>query len=185
MPSRREPQQRDRRRLPSHELPPRELVRPSPAVSRRMALVRQHGTTPELAVRRVARQLGLRYTVKNRDLPGSPDLANRSRAFAVFVHGCYWHRHVGCPRATFPKTNKEFWRDKFRANRARDRAALVALEALGLRSVVIWECETRNETSLRNALLPLLDKLSPRRRPRPPRLPPSKDHRSRHPDRPR
>jgi len=111
--------------------------------SARLAKVRQHGTQPELAVRRAASRLGLRYTLKNRDLPGSPDLANRTKRFAIFVHGCFWHRHVGCSRATTPKTNRAFWRAKFKRNQARDQDALWALRRRGYIAVVIWECETR------------------------------------------
>jgi DNA mismatch endonuclease, patch repair protein len=60
-----------------------------------MGRVRQRGTTPELAVRAALRELGLRYRVNARDLPGSPDIVNRSKRIAIFVHGCYWHRYTG------------------------------------------------------------------------------------------
>lgn len=92
-------------------------------------------------MRRVATLLGLRYRTRNRDLPGSPDLANRSKRWAVFVHGCYWHSHQGCPRATVPKRNRAFWDAKFAANRARDARAVRALKQDGYRVVTLWECE--------------------------------------------
>lgn len=114
----------------------------------RMKRQRLHGTKPELRVRRLLHQLGFRYRTKNRDLPGSPDLANRKRRWAVFVHGCYWHHHEGCPRATIPKANSEFWMEKFRRNRERDRTKEAALEALGYHVVVVWECELREEAPL-------------------------------------
>ena len=110
------------------------------AVSARMARIRRHDTAPELRVRQAARSLGLRLTLNNRDLPGSPDLANRSRKIAIFVHGCFWHRHRGCKRATTPKSNREFWEAKFRANRARDRKALRLLRERDFTTLVIWEC---------------------------------------------
>lgn len=113
--------------------------------SQRMAGVRQKNTSPELAVRRALTALGLRYRINNRDLPGSPDIANRSQRWAVFVHGCYWHRHEGCHRATTPKRNRDFWVAKFAANVARDARALAALQDLGYVTVVIWECETKDE----------------------------------------
>lgn len=119
-----------------------------PATSRRMADIRQHGTKPELIVRRIVTALGHRYRVKNRDLPGSPDLANRSRGWAIFVHGCYWHRHEGCRLATTPKRNREFWVAKFERNVARDRQAVRDLEELGFAVLVIWECETRTPDSV-------------------------------------
>ena len=88
-------------------------------------------------------QLGIHYRLKNRDLPGSPDIANRTERWAVFVHGCYWHRHPGCRASTTPTRNKHFWMDKFRANVARDRRAHRALVDEGFRVVVVWECETK------------------------------------------
>jgi DNA mismatch endonuclease (patch repair protein) len=111
------------------------------ALSHRMGLVRQRSTAPELAVRRVASSLRIRFTTRNADLPGSPDLANRTRRFAVFVHGCYWHRHRACTRTTTPKTNRAFWEQKFAQNQARDASAVANLKAQGFRVVVIWECE--------------------------------------------
>src|SRR5687768_13330933 len=92
----------------------------TPQRSRLMGRVRQRGTTPELAVRSALRQLGVSYRLNARELPGSPDVANRSKRFAVFVHGCYWHRHPGCRLTTTPSTNVDFWLEKFSANQARD-----------------------------------------------------------------
>jgi DNA mismatch endonuclease (patch repair protein) len=106
-----------------------------------MAGVRRKGTAPEHLVRSALNRLGYRYTLANEDLPGSPDLANRSKKWAVFVHGCYWHHHAGCPRATIPKINTAFWLAKFAANERRDAKAIEALEGLGYTLVVIWECE--------------------------------------------
>lgn len=118
------------------------------ATSIRMAGIRQHGTSPELIVRNLVTALGARYRVTNRDLPGSPDLANRSKRWAIFVHGCYWHRHAGCRLTTTPKRNRAFWKAKFDRNVARDRAAVQRLEALGFSVVVVWECQTREPASL-------------------------------------
>lgn len=127
-------------------------------ISARMATVRQTGTGPELSVRSAARAIGLRYTLRNRDLPGCPDLANRKRKLAIFVHGCYWHRHSGCSRSTTPKSNVPFWSAKFEKNVDRDRAAVRDLEQLGFSAVVIWECEAQNHPEicrrLRDAVIP-------------------------------
>ncbi len=106
-----------------------------------MAGVRQHDTSPEQAVRRLLRRLGHAYRTSNRDLPGSPDAANRSRRWAVFVHGCFWHRHAGCPRTTTPKRNRAFWEEKFVSNQRRDERSLAALRRLGFRVAVVWECQ--------------------------------------------
>lgn len=118
----------------------------------RMARVRQRGTTPELAVRAAVAALGMRFTLTNPDLPGSPDLANRRRGIAIFVHGCFWHRHPNCAKTTTPKRNAEFWEAKFRRNQARDRVALRTLRRNGYRAVVIWECDTRRRSVLRSRL---------------------------------
>lgn len=109
--------------------------------SERMAGVRQHGTAAELKVRRVVSELGYHYRVRNRDLPGSPDLANRTRRWAVYVHGCFWHRHPGCRRTTTPKRNRDFWESKFKANVERDARVQSALRDRGFVVVVVWECE--------------------------------------------
>lgn len=109
-----------------------------------MAHVRRAGTEPEMAVRRALTKLGVRYRLRNGDLPGNPDMANRARKFAVFVHGCFWHRHEACVRATMPKTNQSFWRSKFARNIERDAAAVKALCRMGYRIVTLWECEVRD-----------------------------------------
>lgn len=120
--------------------------------SKRMATVRQRDTKPEKIVRQVLHSLGLRFRIDNRDLPGSPDIANRKRKWAVFVHGCYWHRHAGCRLATTPRRNAEFWQAKFDRNINRDAARLDDLRSRGYECLVIWECETRDEPKLRQAL---------------------------------
>lgn len=112
-----------------------------PETSARLGRIPQRDTEPELAVRRILYALGHRFRVKNRDLPGSPDIANRSRRWAVFVHGCFWHAHAGCPKATTPKRNREFWEAKLAANRARDERVVAELRAAGWRVETIWECE--------------------------------------------
>jgi DNA mismatch endonuclease (patch repair protein) len=118
------------------------------ATSARLGRIRQQRTRPEILVRRALHRMGLRFRVHNRDLPGSPDLANRRRRFAIFVHGCFWHHHEGCRRATVPKRNRAFWLAKFAANRTRDRRAEQALEAAGFRVLTIWECEAENDARL-------------------------------------
>lgn len=120
--------------------------------SRRMAGQAFRDTSAEMTVRRMAHSLGYRYRVQNRDLPGSPDLANRSRAWAVFVHGCFWHHHEGCGRATVPKRNRSFWLDKFEANRARDRRVIQRLRRRGMTVLVVWECELTTPTRVEGRL---------------------------------
>ena len=121
-----------------------------------MANIRQRGTAPELAVREVASSLGIRYRLHNRDLPGSPDLANRTQKWAVFVHGCFWHRHHGCSKTTSPTRNADFWEEKFQANIRRDRRVTAALRKSGHRVIVIWECKTTSVERVRKSLSPLV-----------------------------
>ena len=117
-----------------------------------MARIRGHDTAPEIAVRRIAHRMGLRFRLHRKDLPGRPDLVLPKHRLAVFVHGCFWHRHEGCRRATTPKSRAVFWTEKFAMNVARDARQEAALKELGWRVLVIWECETRNEPAVERRL---------------------------------
>jgi len=123
------------------------------STSIRLGTVRQHGTTPELAVRAAARSAALGYRVNNRDLPGSPDLANRGAQWVIFVHGCFWHRHPLCVRTTTPKRNRAFWESKFRTNVERDRRVVRELEGMGYRVLTVWECQTERPRELRRVMI--------------------------------
>src|SRR5204863_6675015 len=117
-----------------------------------MAAVRGTNTKPEISVRRTAHALGYRFRLQRRDLPGTPDLVFPAIRIALFIHGCFWHRHAGCRRATTPKIRKEFWLAKFEANILRDKRVMEELQALGWRCEVIWECETVCPVQLRERL---------------------------------
>lgn len=113
-----------------------------------MRAVKSKDTAPELAVRRAAHALGLRFRLQRTDLPGKPDLVFPARRIALFVHGCFWHGH-NCPRgARMPRTNRAYWESKISRNVARDAAASAALKKLGWTSRTIWECETRDPAGL-------------------------------------
>jgi DNA mismatch endonuclease Vsr len=130
-------------------------ARPDAVTSARMAGIRQKGTKIETMVAIVLRDLGLRYRKNVKQLPGSPDFANRSGRWAIFVNGCFWHHHTGCRRATVPKSNINFWTIKFRDNRRRDARAIRRLRHAGYHVVIIWECqEERIRTKLTNILGP-------------------------------
>ncbi len=116
--------------------------------SENMSRIRSRDTRPELAVRRAAHALGLRFRLHRRDLPGRPDLVFPRYRLAVFIHGCFWHRHQGCPNCTSPKTRPDFWQAKFEANVARDRRVAEELGRLGWSATVIWECETEDTLKL-------------------------------------
>jgi DNA mismatch endonuclease, patch repair protein len=107
----------------------------------RLAKQARRDTKPERQVAAALRVLGLGYRKNVRGLPGKPDFANRSKRWVIFVHGCFWHRHTGCSRATSPKSNPDFWSEKFAANRRRDAKAIRSLRAMGFKVVVIWECD--------------------------------------------
>ena len=99
---------------------------------------------------------GLRYRVNYKGLPGSPDIVFASRRMCIFIHGCFWHRHQGCPKTTTPKTNTEFWSAKFQRNQERDQEVLATLKGMGWSPVVVWECETEDMPRLLARLLGLL-----------------------------
>jgi len=108
-----------------------------------MSRVKSGNTSPEMRVRRAAYALGLRFRLHRKDLPGRPDLVFPKHATVIFVHGCFWHRHPGCSKASTPKSRIEYWTRKFEANVARDKAVAQELQQLGWRVLTIWECETR------------------------------------------
>src|SRR6266545_1939429 len=121
-----------------------------------MSRIRAKDTKPERAVLRLLRSLGYRPQPHRRDLPGIPDFALPRRKIAVFVHGCFWHRHSGCNYCYSPKTNIRFWTAKFQANLRRDRVVRRQLSKEGWQTVIIWECELgvtkRLRARLRRAL---------------------------------
>lgn len=115
-----------------------------------MSRVRGTNTGPEIRVRKVAHALGLRFRLHRRGLPGKPDIVLPKRRAVIFVHGCYWHRHPGCRKATPPSS--DFWKEKFEMNVARDAKVARELRRLGWRVVTIWECQTKDPTRLQRIL---------------------------------
>ena len=122
-----------------------------------MGTIRARDTKPEMVVRRMAHSLGYRFRLHRRDLPGTPDMVFPGRGAVILVHGCFWHRHAGCPRCTSPGTNSNFWQEKFRRNMERDARVHADLEAAGWRVLVVWECETRDGGALARRLARHLD----------------------------
>jgi len=117
-----------------------------------MRAVKRAHTRPEIVVRRALHALGLRFRLHRRDLPGSPDIVLPKFRTVVFVHGCFWHRHLGCRYASVPKSRQEYWLPKFKANVERDAKKEAQLCELGWRVLVIWECETRKPIELEQRL---------------------------------
>ena len=117
--------------------------------SRMMSGIRSKNTRPEMFVRRYLHGLGFRYSLHSKILPGHPDLVLSKHRVAIFVHGCFWHRHEGCRFASTPSTRTKFWKKKFDANIARDRRNMDALTSNGWRVIVIWECGIRGNGGIR------------------------------------
>ncbi|WP_276204510.1 very short patch repair endonuclease [Pseudomonas putida] len=120
--------------------------------SKIMKSVGRTHTRPEIKVRQLLHRMGFRFRLHQKLLPGSPDIVLPKYRTAIFVHGCFWHRHPDCKYATTPKTRKEYWIPKLSANVERDARKSAQLEALGWRVIVIWECETRNLISLESRI---------------------------------
>ena len=110
--------------------------------------MRSENSAVELRVRRRAHGLGFRYRLHLKTLPGRPDLVFKKYRLALFVHGCFWHRHSGCPLARIPKSRVEFWTEKLEGNRIRDLAQQSRLDELEWRWAVIWECQTQDRNGL-------------------------------------
>jgi DNA mismatch endonuclease (patch repair protein) len=113
-----------------------------------MSRVRGKSTLPEITVRRSAHASGMRFRLHRTDLPGRPDIVFPRYRTVVFVHGCFWHRHEGCRKATSPKSRVEYWEAKFRTNVERDARNEAELARMGWRVLTIWECETKDSDLL-------------------------------------
>ena len=116
--------------------------------SRNMAAIRNSNTKPELRVRKELHRRGMRYSLKNRALPGKPDVVLSKYRVAVFVHGCFWHRH-DCNYFKLPKTNTEFWKNKISANVQRDVEVIRQITDIGYRVLIIWECSFKGKNKER------------------------------------
>ena len=123
-----------------------------PNRSANMARIRGRDTKPELVVRRILHSKGYRYRLHVRELPGCPDIVFRPKRKAIFVHGCFWHRHKGCLRSSMPKTRVTFWEQKFAQNRDRDSRNQEDLRRLGWDYLIVWECETKDLELLQTSL---------------------------------
>lgn len=123
-----------------------------------MSKVHEKNTSPELRVRRTLHALGYRFRLHRKKLPGKPDIVLPKYKLCIFVHGCFWHQHPGCKRATIPVNNHEFWVQKFADNARRDESAVMKLTLLGWNVLNIWECQTKNQAELVNLICSQLSK---------------------------
>lgn len=122
-----------------------------------MRTIKSRNTTPELIVRRLVYNLGYRFRLHRRDIPGKPDLVFIGRRKVIFVHGCFWHGHNCSRGAREPKTNAEYWHSKISRNRERDAENVARLAVLSWRIHIVWECELRDQTALAHRLRAFLD----------------------------
>tara|TARA_B100000674_G_scaffold410126_1_gene357831 strand:+ start:97 stop:519 length:423 start_codon:yes stop_codon:yes gene_type:complete len=124
--------------------------------SKNMSAIKSKNTKPEIAVRKLLHSMGYRFRLHSKDLPGSPDIVLPKYKTVIFVHGCFWHRHDNCKYASTPKTRQEFWNKKFTTNIDRDLVIQNKIKNLNWRSIVIWECETKNMENLRYKIIDVL-----------------------------
>lgn len=130
--------------------------------SKNMRAIRSKGMKPEITVRRIVHRMGYRFRLHRKDLPGKPDMVFPGRHAVIFVHGCFWHQHPdpNCGDARLPKSNTGYWQPKLARNQARDADNIAALKAQGWRVLVIWECQIKDVSLLKQCLSNFLD--SPR-----------------------
>jgi DNA mismatch endonuclease, patch repair protein len=131
--------------------------------SKRMALIRNKNTKPELLVRKIARSLGYRPRLHVSDLPGKPDLVFQKLRKVIFVHGCFWHRHPGCGLARLPKSKLQFWMPKLAGNRRRDIRNIAWLRRHHWSVSVVWECQLRTPALLENRIGKFLERTNAKR----------------------
>ena len=122
-----------------------------------MSRIRGKNTKPEKVVRSFLHRHGFRFRLHQKNLPGKPDIVLPKYRYVVFVHGCFWHHHPGCGRATLPSSHRAFWTRKIEGNRERDLKHLRELRRCGWRVLTVWECQTRKPETLRRELMPLLE----------------------------
>lgn len=128
----------------------------SPVRSRNMSAIRSKNTRPEMVVRKALHSLGFRYRLHVKDLAGKPDLVLKKYHLAVFIHGCFWHRHQHCFYTSTPATRKEFWQQKFIQNQQRDRLNQQKLLNNGWRVLIVWECGLRSPSPCFNDLVSII-----------------------------
>ena len=117
-----------------------------------MSAIRSRDTAPELAVRSLAHQMGFRFRVCSKSLPGKPDVVFPRLRKVIFVHGCFWHGHDCGQGIRIPNRNRAYWRKKIERNKQRDESSALALKALGWNVKVLWECELKEQSRIVRAL---------------------------------
>lgn len=117
--------------------------------SRNMAAIGAKNTKPEIVVRSYLHRKGLRFSIHKASMPGKPDLYLRKYNTVIFIHGCFWHRHRRCDNSILPKSRQDFWTPKLEGNALRDKKNIQALQAMGFRTIVAWECQVLDKRKKR------------------------------------
>jgi DNA mismatch endonuclease (patch repair protein) len=144
--------------MPRREYVPSPIDTLSPeARSKRMSLVKGRDTKPERHVREILKKLGYRYRLQYSRLPGKPDFAFPAKRKAIWVHGCFWHRHENCSLARLPKGRQDFWIPKLEGNKKRDLEHQDKVRQMGWQILVIWECELSNQPSVESKIKHFLE----------------------------
>lgn len=125
-----------------------------------MRAIHSKNTKPEIEIRRLVHEMGFRYCLHYRKLPGNPDLTFVGKRKVIFVHGCFWHQHnnLNCVDSRVPKSNTRFWLKKFKGNIKRDKQNYKDLRSLGWKFKVLWECQLKNKKSLERGIKSFLSK---------------------------
>ena len=124
--------------------------------SRNMAAIRSRDTKPEVYLRKLLFEKGYRYRIAEKSIPGHPDIFLRKYNTAIFIHGCFWHRHPGCKYSYTPKTHIEFWQKKFDDNVRRDDMVMAEIQKMGVRQIIVWECtikQMKRDSELESQIL--------------------------------
>lgn len=111
--------------------------------SKNMAAIRSKNTKPEIYFRKLLFAQGYRYSLNSKTVPGHPDIYLRKYNTAIFIHGCFWHRHSNCKYAYIPKSRVEFWQNKFETNTKRDYVVRMKLQDRGIKCLIVWECTVK------------------------------------------
>ena len=131
-----------------------------------MGRIKSKNTKPELILRSLLHKAGYRFRLNGKvskklyfkgSLPGKPDIVLAKYKTVIFVHGCFWHRHKNCKNATTPKTNTDYWIEKFTKNINRDRTNVIKLKELGWQTIIVWECELKNLKAVKRKIFDMLD----------------------------
>lgn len=123
-----------------------------------MSRIKGKNSKPEVLVRKYLFSEGFRYRINYKKLIGHPDIVLPKYRTAIFINGCFWHAHEGCPKFVFPKSNTEFWKTKFEQNKVRDEHQYNQLKNSGWQVIVIWTCQLTKE-NFQSEMLKLISKL--------------------------